>query len=289
MLDAQTERAKRRAANRANQRVDQKVDQAVDRAAEKIEGLFRRKKENESTEESTTEEGQEQTEDEMSQEESAGFLSGLNIGGKFEPYENPVLLNLSMSYTSTNARGKESGGIMHYTLDTWQTGIVVETEGSNIRMLMDNQEGSMTMITTDDKGNISAFKMRQVSIDEEDVTPDEESYTITNLGNTRVIDGYNCTEYLIEHEGGTTNAWMTTEVDIDMQDLAKAMFSLSRQKKNSDVPPAFEMAGFPVESTTVSKNGKDTTVAHYYDIEIGEGIDKSVFDLDGVEVMSIGF
>jgi hypothetical protein len=271
--------------------VDQKVDQAVDRAAQKIEGLFKRKKtedEAEPSNEETVETEEDNTDEEMKQEETTGFLGGLNFGGEFEPYENPIQMNVSMRYTTTNARGKESSAVMHYTLDTWQTGIEVESEDGNVRMLMDNQEGSMTMITTEDD-KTSGFKMRQMVVDAEDVIPDETSFTITELGNTRVINGYNCTEYLIEHEEGTTNAWMTTDLDADMMALSRAMLSFARNSKKNNISQNFATAGFPIESTTVSKNGKETTFAQYYDIKIGGNIDKSIFDIDGIEVMSIGF
>lgn len=303
VLDAQSEtgeRVKNRAENRANQRVDQKVDQAVDRAAQKIEGLFRRKKKDDTadTSDPNTEEAdmhtndadpEEGNEDEMDQEDTAGFLSGLNMGGEFEPYENPVKLNVSMSYHMTNTRGKESSSVIHYTLDTWQTGIQVESEDGNMRMIMDNQEGSMTMITTE-KGETSGYKMRQIVLNSEDVMPEEDSYNITALGNNRVIDGYNCTDYLIEHEDGTTTAWMTTELDeVDMTALMRAFVSFSKQSRKNDMPKAFIDAGFPIESTTVSKNEKETIVVKYYDINFGEDIDKSVFDTRGIKIMSIGF
>jgi hypothetical protein len=295
-LEAQTgDRVKRRAENRANQRVDQKVDQAVDRAAQQIEGIFRRKKQEEPTDTSSTDSAKTATveteaddEEEMEQDNNASILNSISFGGKFEPYENPVRMNVSMKYTMTNARGKETSSVMHYTLDTWQTGIEIESDDSHVRMLMENQEGSMTMITTEDD-ETSAFKMRQMVIDTDEIMPDASSYTVTELGNTRIINGYNCTEYLIETEEGTTNAWMTKEIDVDMMALTRAIASFSRQSKNKDVPNNFATAGFPIESTTVSKNGKETTVVQYYDINTGEDIDKSVFDMDGIEVMSIGF
>lgn len=285
-----TDRAKNRAENRANQRVDQKVDQAVDKAADKLESLFKKKQE--TTPEPTDDtSGAESTTDEASQEQAAPsmgkILGGLGMGGKFEPYQNEVLMNMSMDITTANARGKEDKMTMHLTLDTWATGINAVTEDGQNRILLDNKEGSMTVITTSKDGT-QGFKMRQPVFEDTALEPDDTDVKITDLGNTRTIDGYKCREYLIEHEEGTSNAWLTKDLDIDPTIMARAFATQARQAKQKNTMNFQKMEGFPIEVTTVSKNGKDTTVAHYYNIKIGN-IDKSVFDTSGVEIMSLGF
>lgn len=285
------ERIKNRAENRANQRVDQKVDRAVDKAAGAIEGLFRRKKKNQ--EETTNEEtgADAPTEQEASNEGAAGdFLSRIQFGGEeFEPYQNLVLMNLSLDMTTIDKRGKENKVSVHYTFDTWATGMVMVSEDNSARILLDNQEGYMTIISEDD-GETQGIRMRQPVVDYNELLPDADSYTITDLGNNREINGYSCQEYLIEHEEGTTNAWVTNDLDVDPAVIMKAMASQMNQRKNtSSSQPFYDMPGLPIESTTVSKDGKETVIARYYDIKIGSGIDKTVFNIEGVNIMSMGF
>lgn len=287
------EGAKDRVGNRTNRRIDQKIDQGVDRTLDKIEGLFRKKKNrsNEETDAPNEEiEEVEYEEEEMTDEEEKqanDFLGSLNLGGKFEPFENPVKMNISMDITTVDRKGKSSEMTIDYTLDTWATAIKVISEDTNVRMLMDNKEGYQTIITVD-KGQTQAIRMRQMSFDMADFTPDESEFTITETSNTRTIDGYFCKEYIIEHEDGTTNTWVTEDADVDMLSITKALASQARNKK-MPTQNYFDIQGFPVESTTVSSNGKETTTIRYYDVVTGEDTNLDVFDTTGIEIMSIGF
>ena len=281
------DRIKNRAENRANQRVDQKVDQTVDKAAGAIEGLFRRKKKNQ--EESNTDENAPSEEVDVDDEAPSDFLSRISIGGDFEPYQNPVLMNLSVDMTTIDKRGKENQVTVHYTFDTWATGMLMVSEENTARILLDNQEGYMTIISEDD-GETQGMRMRQPVVDYNELLPDPDSYTITDLGNTKQIGNYNCREYLIEHEEGTTNAWITNDLEVDPAVIMKAMASQMGQRKNSgSSQPFFDIPGLPIESTTVAKNGKETVTARYYDITIGSNIDKRVFDTEGVNIVTMGF
>ena len=141
---------------------------------------------------------------------------------------------MSIDITTVNQRGKTNEMKINYTFDTWATAMEIDTDGNQMRMLLDNKEGSQTMIT-EDNGKMQAIKMRQQAIDFENSIPDESEFTITETGKTRAIDGYLCKEYIIQHEDGTTNSWVTQELDIDMTTVAKAM---SAQAVTSLVPNA---------------------------------------------------
>lgn len=286
-----TQRVKNRAEQKANQRVDQKVDEAVDKTFDKIEGLFKKKKNKKSTETTSQEAGHNEQTNTTEEEQNAGdFLGGLSFGGgDFEAYENPMRLNLSMDFTFTKSNGKSNASTMLYTLDTWQTAMEMNHDGNDVRILLDNKEGYMTMITTTD-GETQAFRMRQRTVDMADVMPDESNYEITATGNTRVIDGYNCKEYIIKHEEGTTTTWTTDEVKgLDMQALARSFASISSQQKNMKQQKYFDIGGVPIEATTVSNNGKETTTIHYYGFKTGNDVSLDAFDTSGVEVMNLGF
>ena len=150
-LQAQ-ERIKNRAENRANQRVDQKVDRAEDKAAGAIEGLSRRKKKNQE-ETPTGDPGESTSDEQMETDESAAsdFLSRIQMGGEeFEPYQNPILMNLSLDMTTVDKKGKENKVSVHYTFDTWATGMVMVSEDNTARIILDNEEGYMTINSEDD-------------------------------------------------------------------------------------------------------------------------------------------
>lgn len=286
-----SERIKNRAENRANRRAEQKIDQAVDRTLDKIEGLFQKKNKEQPSEQSqenrdANDEGNEEMTDEEIQQSI--FLAGLGMGKEFEPYENPIRMNISMDITTVNQRGKTDEINMKYTLDTWATAMEFETDGKYMRMLLDNKEGSQTMVTEDD-GEIQAIKMRQHSLNFGDFVPEESEFTVTPTGKTRTIDGYFCKEYIVEHEEGTTNSWITNDVDLDMMALVKAMSAQAGGQSKMGSQSFYNLDGFPIEAISVSKNGKETTTIHYYDIKLGDDISLDVFNLDGIEVMSLGF
>ena len=155
---------------------------------------------------------------------------------------------------------------------------------------MANKVKDQEELIEEQEGQEQAMKMRQRGMDMASVQPSDDEYTITDLGNTRVIDGYNCREYLIEHEDGTTNTWMTTDLDIQLETLARAFASQSGSDQNQQMQQRFyDIDGFPIEATTVSKNGKETTYMRYSNILLGEHIDRSVFNTEGIEIMDLGF
>ncbi len=284
------ERVKNRAEQRANQRVDREVDQAVDKAANAIEGLFRRKKKNRDTEvnPNTTHGSSDTTEPSSNETDASGILSRIRMGGDFEPYQNPIIMNLSADITTIDKRGKEQKATVHYTFDTWATGMRLVSEDNTARILLDNQEGYMTVIGEDD-GETQGMRMRQPAVDYDELLPDESSYTITELTNIRTIEGYTCKEYLIEHEQGTTNAWITQDLEVDPEIIMKAMASQMQGNKKNNNHPVFDLPGIPMESTTVSADGKETVIAKYYDLKFGDNVDKSVFNTDGINIISMGF
>ncbi|MEZ4986713.1 MAG: DUF4412 domain-containing protein [Saprospiraceae bacterium] len=233
------------------------------------------------------EEGTPQEETTTDDNNSSPF-GGISFGGEFEPYQNEVLLSMSIDITNTNARGKEDKATVHYTLDTWQTGLRMEAEEAQTRIILDNEKGYMTVVTASKDQAPTGMRMRQRSFKTEDAVMDETEMTVTETGRTRVIDGYNCREYKIEHEHGTTHSWITNDLDLDPMVMAKAFAAQAGQGKKGG-PAMYDIAGFPIESTTVSKNGKDTSLVHFYNIRLGDDRDMSVFDLSGIEVMNMGF
>lgn len=298
-VDAQakvTDRAKNRARQRTNQRVDQKVDQGVNQALDKVEGLFRRKK-NRPTEDSGASEpnpveGTEPQMDDMEEEPNTSpndYLRGLQFGGEFEPYENPVKMNVSMEMVVTDKKGKTQTVNMEYTFDTWATGIKYTTDEDQVmRTLLDNKEGYMTLITYD-KGEPTGVRMRQQTVMVDDLSVPEDDYTMTPTGESKMINGYLCYAYRIEHEDGVTIAWLTKDIEVAYTDVIRAMAAQGGQIKYQNDEQGFAYDGFPIQYTTTSANGKETVTATFKDFKTGSDVNFDIFKTDDIEIMNIGY
>ncbi len=280
----------RRAENRVRNRANREVDKAIDRSIDQI--LTEEKNENaDSTQTDNPPRSQDSTD--VASPNFGGFFGSAE---DFEPYQNEYLVSFKADITVTNEDDdEESTAKVNYAFDTWATGLQMESEEGNIRLILDNQEGYMTTATTDEDGELQAYRMRQRSyeIPEEVENEGESKITVTRTGNTRVIDGYQCEEVIIEQEDGTiTTAWMTTEIDLPFHNYMMSFSQRSGAKQGEGGPNTgnyYDTEGFPIESTTVSADGKETTFVHFHNILLGDDIDRSVFDLGDVEVTDLGF
>lgn len=291
-LSAQ-ERVKNRAENRANQNIDRKVDQAVDGAFNKIGGLFKKKnkKKKGDTEAADT--------NQVEATPGMGFLN--KFGGPtepWEPYQNDSPISFTMDMVQKKNGKVKDESTMHLSFDTWQVGYRIETEeneAEEVRLIMDNKEGYMTMITTDKQGKTEGFKMKQrysFQIDQEEMEAELEEtledFDIQKTGNRRTINGYDCEEYIITTEDAVVNSWLTTDLDFDLASYMR-MFTKNNQGKspfanNTDLP----YEGFPIEQTYISKDGKTESTTTFRDIQTGSNIDLTIFDTSGVKIMDLG-
>ncbi len=281
-MTAQESRVERRAKSRANQNVDRKVDDAVDDAFNEIGNLFKKKKKPAETGATPTEE--------TTSEEPAAATTG-SLPGNGEPWEsvqNTSPVSMAMDITTTKKNGKTEEMQMKMVFDEWQIGMAVTVDKSKSRMIFDTKNGTMTTIT-DDGESQQGFKMKMNKLNET-MLPDASEYTVTKTGKKRTIDGYATEEYVIESKDGTTNAWITHDIDIDFSGLMGMLSNQMGAKKMASTRLYFgEENGFPIEATTVTENGKETILMHYHDIKIGAAIDRSTLDITGVKIMSVGF
>ena len=284
-------RVERRAESRANQRVDQKVDQAVDRAFDRVEGLFKRRQNQGAENQDSTS----ATSPEADARESAGFLRGLSVSDEpWEPIRNDQPMAFVMDVVVSERNKEDSRMEMRYTFDAWDIGMEIRQEGQRTRMLLDNQGGYLTTIVQQDRQDPVGVRMRQrkVTVTDDGATNASASdeYTITKTGNTRVIDGYNCEEYRIESQEGVTNAWITQDLDLSMANLFGAFQAQNRAGKPQPGMNHYGIeSGVAIESTTVSRNGRETTFIHLRDIQLGDNFDRSVFDTSGIQITELSY
>ncbi len=299
VLDAQS-RVEQRAKNRANQNVDREIDKAVDKTFDKIGGLFKKKnkKKDETTEDEVDDRTDSDSDEELSEEEQqrqAQEMVNRMLGGgndeEWEPIKNDFPISFDAEIKMVK-KGKEEVNNIKYTFDTWKTGLQMSNEeAEDIRLIMDNQEGSMTTITTQD-GKTQGFKMRQQVVNIDDTQMNSDDVKVTKTNETKTINGYLCTKYLVETEDGNSTAWVTKEINMDMTKLMANLSIRNKGKKKSGGlnGEAYQgVEGLPIETTYVPKNGKETTIMTLSNIKTGNNIDRNIFNTSGVEIMSVGF
>ncbi|MEM6398231.1 MAG: DUF4412 domain-containing protein [Bacteroidota bacterium] len=283
------QRARNRAENRANNRVDRSVDNAVDGAIDAVGGIFKRKKKKRNNDEDQAEESAEAAED------TGGFqMPGIMTGGPWEPYTNPVTYSMTMEVTQVNRRGKEENTSMKMAVDTEAFGVHIVDEGEESRMILDTQNGKVTVISNAD-GEQTAVRMRMPNLtspEEAEETMEEAiaNVTIERTGETRVIDGYNCEKVIYNNteEGYVTEAWVTDEVELTALDLGGPFMKMYKTKGAANSSLSQPYQEFPLESTTTDKRGNVTNMK-IRDLKVGADADHSILDVSGITVQDMGF
>lgn len=287
------ERAKNRAENRANSKVDQKIDGAVDDAFNAVGNLFKKKNKKKKNKSGGAEEPA------ADNQPAAPLGGGLFGGGNWEPYTNPVSFSVQMEMTEVKKNGKEDIVVMSMAVVPEEFGILMQDKEVNetTRMILNTQDGKTTMITTDKKGAKQGFRMKMPGIrpvTEEVVQESLEGITIEQTGETKVIDGFNCSKYLVTDTKNnmTTESWVTTDAGIDAQDIYAGMMNAFGNQAKKQSGPASSLAGgyegFPI--LTISTDGKSTYTCRYRNLKVGDAnMDKSILDTSGVQIQSIGF
>lgn len=284
-----TERVKRRAKQRTNQRVDQKVDEAVDKV---FDDLFGKKKKTEKPEDAEA--------PESAEEETARPGTSIldRIGGNSEPWE-PVRNDYPMSFQmamTTTKNGKTDAMILDIALGEWMTGYRMidpdKEQVESMRIIFDNQEGTMTTISKEEGKEPRGMQMSQRMLSggnfSQKVEDQMDEYSFRKTGRTQVIDGYTCEEVEITGPEGSGVSWVTNEIELDWSQVVQGLTMGMRGKQTvpgMDAP----YEGFPIESSWTDAKGKETTVARYRNILLGDAIDRSLFDTGEVEIQKIGY
>ena len=296
-------RAKDRTERRAENEMNNEIDKAVDDAFNAVGNLFKKKKKQRDT--TTTKPGKQRTDsgETAGEDNGMGALGKLFGGGDddFEPFTNDANFSLVMDMTTTKKNGKQENFLMTLALAPTQIGqkIVQTHKGKEMvsQAIFDTQDGKTTIITDTDDGRMGIrTKTPNLSaiINNETVEDYTADINVTDTGETKTIDGYHCRKYtMTDGDGNRSESWITTEIDIDNDDLYTGMLALAgggRGRTNTPQLPTAggtPMEGFPIMTTTVSPKGEKYEM-HYRDIKVGQAqMDKSVFDLNGVEIMEM--
>lgn len=300
LLSAQNipKRVERRAKHRAESKVNREVDKTVDKALDNVfDGLFgkKKKKKKEADEAETvpaeaSEHEDSEVYDEAETQRQAQEAIARMMGGEqedWEPIKNDFPISFEMAITSER-KGETTTNNVKYTFDTWLLGMQMEQDGQDMLMLLDNENGTMTTVMEKD-GKRQGYRMNRRMFGTPDMDEMMDDVKINPTGNTKMIDGYFCREYLIETEDGTTNAWLTKEIRANMSQMYGGFVGAAKGKKQDNQMMLFQDYGVLIESKTVQKNGKETIHTKVSNIKMGDQIDRSILDISDVEVMGVGY
>jgi len=288
----------------AGESLENEVEEALNEAVNKIENLFKKKskkkraEENEEEEveapvyeERIEEESSETTQEEQEAEEAAAeILSnifGADADEDYVPTTNEFIgqFTMQMEMFKNDKPDKHNPMVMDFHFSKTKTGMLMKSnDGMQGRMIMDLTDNTMTMITTDGKGDNQAFKMRKPNT-KKAVEEIYEGYQVTQTEEYKTIDGYRCRKVIIDDtkEDTKTIAWLTKDIDVDWK---KVVETLMAGRVDAQFDNLRDLEGFTIESETISKNGKERHTVKMSNIKVG-AYDQSVFDTSGVEIMTL--
>ncbi len=227
--------AENAADKRVNQEIDKKAEEEVNKAADKIEqDIEKNKAEDQNEAEASKKENNKETQD----QQGGGFNLGALMGG------GPVTSKYRESYAFSNRiymqaevyDGKDVVKMdyyIYYSDTSPDAGIESKISGTtdegdqiglNSSFIYDGQNKSFMMLS-----DMGGTKIGMISDVPDETTAQAENTTkptITKTGNSKVIAGYKCDEYIIKENGKKeyNKAWITKDLKLtaDKRTLSKA-------------------------------------------------------------------
>lgn len=181
-------------------------------------------------------------------------------------------------------KGKPSkNGFMKvtYYLNGDQIAFKPDLEGQqNTIMIFDSKTKTMTTLIDQD-GEKSGVKMKMPKVKIDDDGDDDLDFKVTPTNETKTILGYDCKKYLIESKDFSGHAWITDEVDLELE---KAFTFMDTQKKSKNNVPKFgDIEGFPLETSTTNKKKDESYEMKVTDLKLGS-VDEAVFNTSGYNI-----
>ncbi|MGC9342972.1 MAG: DUF4412 domain-containing protein [Bacteroidales bacterium] len=284
-LEKKLKQATKRAGEKADEEITEEMNKKVDRAVENaFDSLF-----NDS--ETNDRDSENQYSSSSSEAMAAAMMKSMGINNSpanvADSYDYNG--NIKMIIQSWNEKG-ESQGEMDYTtyISDDFSGFAMEFSQDNHQSLMifDTKEGAM-IILTDTEGSktgiVTTYEVDSLWGDE-DITAEEiEDYSKFNenlkkTGNTKMIAGYSCDEYIYEDEEAEGTVWMTDELPAE---LWAKMFNTNVLAASN----AGYYGGFVMEMLRKDKETEEKMILQVK--EVNENQPKSISTKD-YQLMSFG-
>ena len=149
-------------------------------------------------------------------------------------------------------------------------------------MIFDGPSKTMTtLVEKDGEKTGMKMKMPKVMLKDDNKENDKLDFKITPTNEKKTILGYDCKKYLIESTDFSGHAWVTEEVDLELE---KAFSFMDTHKKSkSNVPSFGDIKGLPLETVTKNKKKDESYEMKVTDLKLGT-VDESVFDTSGYNI-----
>jgi hypothetical protein len=265
------EKAIESATRKTEERIERKIDEKIDESLDSTESSLK-----------SNQSGENQ------QDPSASILGKMFGGGGdvklLDNYEFDANFVIETSLLEKDKITNLSTMKMHVPKDGQYFGMELVDEKKKDNPVMIFDFGQMAMITltkTDEKSGFAmVIKLDEELIADSDPTKDEK-VIITKQPGTKTILGYTCENYIIEHDGSITDAWITKDIKFNP---AKALKALASQQKKSN-PYKGIPDGFALESVTTIKGEKTQSVYKVKQINLNS---KSNISTEGYQMMNLG-
>jgi len=125
--------------------------------------------------------------------------------------------------------------------------------------------------------------------------PRNSQETVTETQETKKIDGYTCKKVLIKTASTSTEAWVTSEVPVNYQQISSSLSNaLSQPRPGAGDPmhapkqPKYpsSLKGFPLLITTTNLKTKEITTTTISEVKKAP-VDEKKFDIAGYQVMDM--
>lgn len=272
------ESATKKTEERIEKKMDEKIDEGLDEAEDSMENKEESKKQDEDPDAAT-----------------ARMMSKMFGGGGDvklpENYNFDGSFSMETATVSGDKSKIEAKMIMHLDKSGDNIGMqMLEADGKKVDeedktfIVFDSELKSMITLTQSGNSGM-ALVMSLDGIDglADSLVDDKmDNLIINKTGKTKSILGYNCDNYIIETEDGTTDAWISHE--IKMSTFKAFSFMQAQQKKKNATYSAIK-DGFVLEAETTLKGEKTKSIMRVTELNLNK---KSSISTKGYTVMNLG-
>jgi len=197
----------------------------------------------------------------------------------------------TMKFTSKDKKGKTSTGEIKSAFDEYQMATIPtfsDDKEMNLRSIFDLKENTMTMLFVDvkkNKKNGMMMKMPNVTVSGNTATTTVTS-TIQKTAETKIIDGYKCTKWIISYsDGAKCESWVTKDITLNSAESVSYFTTGMKGKKSPINTECANINGCAIESYYTSSDGT-TVFMKTTDIKKGKP-DASFFTTSGYEITDV--
>lgn len=197
----------------------------------------------------------------------------------------------TMKFTVKETNGKMQSGEIKSAFEGVQMASIPTfsaDKNMNVRTVFNMNDNTMTMYFFDVKKNKKNGMMMKIpSITQNNNTTEQKiTNTIQKTNETKIIDGYNCTKWIINYsDGATCVAWISKDLHINTAEAISFFTKGMKGKKSPINTDCANINACALQSTYTAKDGS-TVNMKMTDIKIGKP-DAAFFSSSGYEVTDV--